>query len=318
MDQLRNCWTGTETAKPTFETTLFEFHRFLKQNGMSDSTGLQSSVVLAPLLYFFHHTDADPNALENTRRVRRYILATKVSGIRGQNSNWVAEVLHALHGAIQRSEGELSTLPYSEVIVPAVNDSVSQTRLEPAEEEIVHRVDSFRYSSTRGNIQFLLSYLRNRFEPGEQNHLDHIFQQSLFCEEVYDELGLSTVERDAYDRFKDSVWNLEILRKPTHDQKSNWYEGRTPATTSVAEWLTRSKEDILDKRDTRAYCEEHDIPLDDSLHYFGRFLEFIQARRKLMLGRLLPEFDYSVDDIDTAVVDDIDLRELGHASNTHT
>jgi uncharacterized protein with ParB-like and HNH nuclease domain len=158
------------------------------------------------------------------------------------------------------------------------------------DEENIDRWFSDGSASNRA-LQVVLSllYFPNVANENYEYELDHIFPKSKLSKEyLLDELGMGREKAERLDELRDSLANLQLLRKGENRQKSN----KLPA-----EWLpTRTDE----------YLERHYIPQDRELHRMENAEEFFEKREQMIKSELMdrsPDRDISSQPIQ-AVTDD--------------
>jgi hypothetical protein len=276
------------SSKKSIKSTIIDVHSELADMGLTRKTGIESTNILIPIIYFKHRTGADLNSDQNKSKIKKFILATRVSNVIQSPSSWVNPILEEMSETL--SENRYETFPY-EKIREKVNES-SQNPLVPVKGTIISNLDDIMYSKNgdSSRMRYILYYLRSEFVADTRSEVDHIFKQELFEEEyLRNNMGLDENQVSKFKTLENSLWNLQLLRKSDHNKKTEQEKNGGPENENDDEKLERNKklwfkQENFDDSGVD-FHEEFYIP--ESIQHFSSFEKFVYERRKSIIQNIL-------------------------------
>lgn len=275
---------------PSIKDTLYETHDELKKMGITKKTGIQSTNVLIPIIYFKHYTGADLNSIKNKNKIKKYILATKVSNVIQSSDNWINPILDEINSIINDESKNNIDFPY-EQIKNRVNDE-SNHPLVPVKGTIISNIDNINYAKKNSKLNYILYYIRDEFETDPESEIDHIFKKSIFNKNNLQDKGFNEDRIEKFNILKNSIWNLQLLRKSEHEEKTKFESNRDYKQNETI-WFMDSKFEI-NKKEKQRFIKEYDIP--EGIYTFDSFEEFVDERRKSIIKTILSELDVGFND----------------------
>jgi uncharacterized protein with ParB-like and HNH nuclease domain len=263
LSKMKKAWTD-----PEFEKSIIRTLDLLNSFGFSTSH-VRSKMIYLPVIYYYYIND-NPSLSYNssggkeTRQKLLYWICSMVATgdlTTGGTTQTVQGIRHVIRDA---STNEFPLLK----IEDKLNDYNKSMGFD---EENLERWFSDSSASNRV-LQVILSliYFPNVANENYEYELDHIFPKSkLSKEHLIDEVGMEREKAKHLEELRDSLGNLQLLRKG---------ENRKKLAKLPSQWLpTRTDE----------YLRRHYIPKDQELHSLEDAEEFFEEREDLIMGELM-------------------------------
>ncbi len=257
LDIIKNNWTK---IKKTLGSTIELVNSF----GLDRDT-LTSANALLPIAYYLHKTGKSfigttTFEAKNTIEINRWLLIALLNNIFSGHS----ETTIGLSKAIVKDNLEKSSDFPIDLLLIGLRTHGKYSSLNV---DFIEDIMQINYSK---NTAFLaLSLIQDGVGIGNNLfHIDHIFPKSWFTTANLQSLGVSVSQIEEYQKYANSISNLQILLARENQEKSN---------QSLEEWIKDRDDDFKRK---------HCIPNKHELYNLEHFLMFISDRKKLIEARL--------------------------------
>ena len=263
LSKMKDAWTD-----PEFERAIIRTLDLLNSFGFSTSH-VRSKMIYLPVIYYYYNNNNptlsyNSNGGQETRKKLLYWICSMVATgdlTTGGTTQTVQGIRHVIRDA------PASEFPLME-IESKLNDYNKSMGFD---QENLERWFSDNSASNRV-LQVILSllYFPNVANENYDYELDHIFPKSkLSKEHLIDEVGMEREKAEKIHGLRDSLANLQLLRKGENRKKSN---------KAPSEWLPTRTDD---------YLQRHYIPQDRELHRMENADKFFEKRESLIMNELL-------------------------------
>jgi uncharacterized protein with ParB-like and HNH nuclease domain len=253
---------------PEFETAILRTLDLLNSFGFSTSH-VRSKMIYLPVIYYYY-TNGNPtlsynsNGGKETRKKLLYWICSMVA-TGDLTTGGTTQTVQGVRRVIREAPSDEFPLTEIEEKLNDYNKSMG------FDQENLERWFSDNNASNRV-LQVILSllYFPNVANENYDYELDHIFPTSkLSKEHLIDEVEMERQKAEEIHGLRDSLANLQLLRKGENRKKSN---------KLLSEWLPTRTDD---------YLQRHYIPQDRDLHKIENALEFFRQRESLIMNELM-------------------------------
>ncbi|MDQ2052056.1 DUF262 domain-containing protein [Natronolimnohabitans sp. A-GB9] len=263
LSKMKDAWTD-----PKFETSIFRTLDLMNSFGFTTSH-VRSKMILLPIIYYFYHNNNPTLSFnsnmgkENRKKLLYWTSSMVTTG--DLTTAGTTQTVQGVRKVIKGTPGNEFPLQEVESKLNDYNKSMG------VDEETIERW--FREGNNSNRVlQVVLSllYFPDVANENYNYELDHIFPKSkLEKEYLLSETDLSREKVERLDEFRDSLANLQLLRKG---------ENRTKSSKLPEEWLPTR---------TRDYLTRHCIPKDPDLYKLENADQFFERRKELIVKDLL-------------------------------
>jgi hypothetical protein len=253
----------------------------LRDFGYNDRS-LTSKNALLPIVYWIHHKGlahglTSQTALKADRdSIRRWLHAMLLKGIFGASADTVLSAIRKVFnsGGFGKPfiRQELTQFP-----AQAIGAILQAQGKDPRITD--EFIDSLLYTEYEEKQAFsILALLAPNLDYKNGDfHADHLHPASVFKKQTLLAAGVPEAELDFYldSRHWNSILNLRHLDANENMSKQD---------TALDVWAFREAD--RQKTTTDKFCEDRDLPTDDSALDLLRFHDFIEARRRRLRARL--------------------------------
>lgn len=263
LSKMKAAWVD-----PEFEKAIIKTLDLLNSFGFTTSH-VRSKMIYLPVIYFYY-TNNNPTLSFNsskggeTRKKLLYWICSMVA-TGDLTTGGTTQTIQGLRGVLQEAPANEFPLEKIEEKLNDYNKSMG------FDEENLDRWFSDNRASNRV-LQVILSllYFPDVANENYDYELDHIFPKSkLTIEHLVDEQGLNRKKAEEISGYRDSIANLQLIRKGENRKKSN----KLPS-----EWLPTRTDD---------YFKKHYIPENRELHKLENADEFFRTRESVIMSELM-------------------------------
>ena len=263
LEKMKNSWTDSR-----FEKSVFQMLDLMNSFGFTTSH-VRSKMILLPVIYYFYNNN-NPTlsySSSNGKKIRKKLLYWTCSMVTTGDltTAGTTQTIQGVRGVLQQASSNEFPLDKIEEKLNDYNKSMG------VDEETIERW--FRKGNASNRVlQVILSllYFPNVANENYEYELDHIFPKAkLEKERLLSESSLDRKKIEQLDELRDSLANLQLIRRDENRKKSS----KLPN-----DWLpTRTEE----------YRSRHYIPDDATLYQLENADQFFKRRKKIMIGELL-------------------------------
>lgn len=251
-----------------FEDSITNTLKLMNSFGFTTSN-IRSKMILLPVIYYFYSND-NPTLSYNskggseTRQELLYWMCSMVA-TGDLTTGGTTQTVRGIRDIIQNApNGEF---PLTE-IENKLNDYNKSMGFD--QENIERWFDDSSTSNRVLQVILSLLYFPDVANENYDYELDHIFPKSKLTKEyLIDEVGLEREKAERLNEFRNSLANLQLLRKGENRQKSD----KIPS-----DWLASRTDEYLDR---------HYIPHNSDYYQLESAERFFNERKQLMMNELL-------------------------------
>ena len=263
LSKMKAAWVDPEFGKSIIKTL-----DLLNSFGFTTSH-VRSKMIYLPVIYFYY-TNNNPTLSfssskggETRKKLLYWICSMVATG--DLTTGGTTQTIQGLRGVLQEAPANEFPLEKIEQKLNDYNKSMG------FDEENLDRWFSNNRASNRV-LQVILSllYFPDVANENYDYELDHIFPKSkLTVEYLIDEQGINRKKAEEISEYRDSISNLQLIRKGENRSKSN----KLPS-----EWLPTRTDD---------YFKTHYIPENRELHKLENADEFFSTRESVIMSELM-------------------------------
>jgi uncharacterized protein with ParB-like and HNH nuclease domain len=265
LSKMREAWTN-----PEFEKAIINTLDLLSSFGFTTSH-IMSKNIYYPIVYYFYNNN-NPQlsySASQGKKVRKRMLywvsSMVVTG--DLTTGGTTQTVQGLRNVIREASNKEFPISKMEEKLNDYNKSMG------FDEDSLERWFNDSSNSNRV-LQVVLSllYFPNVANENYEYELDHIFPKSKLDKEyLIDEEGMNRSEAERLNEFRDSLANLQLLRKGDNRKKSD---------KQPEEWL---------KTRTDEYKQRHYIPEEKESYKLENAESFFEKRKDLIISELMKQ-----------------------------
>jgi hypothetical protein len=260
LEIMRKNWSAIKLAlKRTFS--------LINRLGI-DRENLTSVNALMPIAYYLYRIDDDlsegttPFQMENTDRIRRWLMASLLNNVFGGQSDRTLGVARKTLAEALRNGRDFPLLALNEALSKQIKRTASFS------DETITTIFSAKYGSKP--IFFILSLLYDEKNWGTTTYqIDHIFPRSKINRNALMATNMPASKVEHILEASERVGNLQLISAKDNQSKND---------QAFDSWITSRDDDFINR---------HLIPPDRELWDIRRLPEFVAEREKLIQHRLL-------------------------------
>ncbi|MDB5337296.1 MAG: hypothetical protein JWN70_2915, partial [Planctomycetaceae bacterium] len=235
-----------------------------------DKDNLTSANALIPIIYYLFQQDKQrlrgTSAFDkrNASNVRRWLLMALLNNVFGSSSD---TMLQAIRESLNKHGKEGKDFP-----IDAINLAIKKKgRSTNFDEDAVDRILLLTYNESESFLALSLLYDENGWGTIAYEK-DHIFPRAAFSTKNLKANGIAIGQIQNIQQHQNKLANLNLISASENLGKSD---------ESFEKWL---------KSRDKSFKAKHLIPDDPKLYKIDRFLDFLDAREKLIAARLQSVF----------------------------
>jgi uncharacterized protein with ParB-like and HNH nuclease domain len=265
LSKMKTAWVD-----PEFEKSIMKTLDLMNSFGFTTSH-IRSKMIYLPVIYYYYKNN-NPTLSYNSKEgkeTRKRLLYWMCSMVATGDltTGGTTQTIQGVRGVIKDA-------PSNEFPLVEIEEKLNDYNKSMGFDQ--ENLERWFNDNRKGNraLQVILSllYFPDVANENYDYELDHIFPKSkLTTEYLIDEVGMEREKAETISSFRDSLGNLQLIRKGENRKKSN----KLPS-----EWLPTR---------TDGYLQRHFIPENRELHKLKRADEFFKTRESMIMSELMSQ-----------------------------